>query len=69
MVPAKETSLNAANASAIGLDCPEDLPGGSFVWFHRNMLRHKWTLAIILASAIPVTGAALSQKPKTPFRD
>ena len=32
------------------------------------MLRHKWTLAIILASAIPVTGAALSQNAQDPLQ-
>ncbi len=32
------------------------------------MLENKWTLAIILASAIPVTGAALSQNAQDPLQ-
>jgi chorismate mutase len=32
------------------------------------MLRNKWTLAIILASAIPVTAAALSENPQDPLQ-
>ena len=32
------------------------------------MLRNKWTLAVIIASAIPVTGAALSQNAQSPFQ-
>ena len=37
-------------------------PPGLLVWFHRTMLRNRWTLVIIIASAIPATRAALSQK-------
>lgn len=51
-----------------GGELPRRLPPRLLVWFHKTMLRNRWTLAVIIASAIPVTGAALSQNAQDPLQ-